>query len=159
MSAGGRPTKFKEEYIELAKNYSLLGAIDEEMAEFFNVSVSTFNKWKKDHPKFSESIRSGKVVADAKVANSLYNRALGYSHPEDKIFNANGEPLVVPTTKHYPPDTKACEFWLKNRQPDKFKDKHEVDHKNNGGSFNAESATTEELIKRAEASRLVEDAS
>lgn len=34
----------------------------------------------------------------------------------------------------------------------------EVNHKNNGSSFSPESATTEELIKRAEATRSIENA-
>jgi hypothetical protein len=51
----------------------------------------------------------------------LFERAKGYSHPEDKIFNNNGEPLIIPTVKHYPPETAACVVWLANRQPNKWK--------------------------------------
>ncbi len=55
----------------------------------------------------------------------MYERATGYSHAEDKIFNDGGEPLIVPTTKHYPPDATSAIFWLKNRQPAKWRDKTE----------------------------------
>ena len=36
--------------------------------------------------------------------------------------------MIVPTTKHYPPDTTAAIFWLKNRQKSKWRDKqdHEI---------------------------------
>jgi hypothetical protein len=62
------------------------------------------------------------------VASKLFHRAIGYEHPEDKIFNNNGEEMVVPTIKHYPPDTTAAIFWLKNRQPDKWRDRQEIDN-------------------------------
>src|SRR5690606_9591061 len=90
-SKGGRPTDYRPEYCELARNYCLLGAKDTELAVFFGVSESTLNLWKKEHPEFSESIKEGKEEADARVAQSLYHRATGYSHPEEKIFNHNGE--------------------------------------------------------------------
>jgi hypothetical protein len=51
---------------------------------------------------------------------------MGYSAPEDKIFNNDGKPLIVPTVKNYPPDTTAVIFWLKNRRPDEWRDK--IDH-------------------------------
>ena len=113
----GRPTNYKKEYDEQAYKLCLLGATDKEMADFFGVSEVTFNAWKKKHPEFLKSLKEGKSVADANVAKSLYLRALGYYHPEDKIFNDNGEPLIVPTVKHYPPDPTAAIFWLKNRKP------------------------------------------
>ena len=40
---------------------------------------------------------------------------MGYEHPEDKIFLHEGKPVIVPTVKHYPPDTTACIFWMKTR--------------------------------------------
>ena len=128
----GRPSDYKEEYAELAYNYCLLGAIDKELAQFFDVSEQTINSWKSKFPEFLESLKKGKAQADAKVAKSLYNRAIGYQHDEDKIFNANGEPLIVHTIKHYPPDPVSAIFWLKNRQPNKWRDKQEIDHTTKG---------------------------
>ena len=111
----GRPTKYCIEYNEQVEKLCKLGATDKQLADFFNVSEATINTWKLKEPDFLESIKKGKLIADAEVANSLYQRALGYEHKEDKIFNDSGSPLVVPTTKHYPPDSTACLFWLKNR--------------------------------------------
>lgn len=127
----GRPTKYKSEYAEQAFKLCLLGATDDRLADFFEVAESTLHLWKKENPEFSEAIKRGKDEADAKVAESLYNRALGYSHPEDKIFNVQGkggpEPMIVPTIKHYPPDATSAIFWLKNRQKEKWRDKTEVE--------------------------------
>ena len=133
MGVAGRPTKFKEEYIELVYKLCLLGATDKEMADILGVTEQTFNNWKIDYPRLFESIKEGKEAADANVANRLYQRAMGYQHPEDKIFNDNGEPLIVPTVKHYPPDPTAAIFWLKNRQPQKWRDKQEIDTNISGG--------------------------
>lgn len=118
----GRPTDYKPEYAEQAYKLCLLGATDKNMADFFEVSETTVNNWKIDHSKFLESLKAGKENADAVMAHSLYHRGKGYSHPEDKIFNNNGIPLIVPTTKFYPPDTTAAIFWLKNRRPDLWRD-------------------------------------
>lgn len=120
-----RPTDFKPEYVELVENYCLLGAIDDELAAFFDVSTQTLNAWKKAHPEFLDAMARGKHMADAKVARKLFHRACGYEHPEDDIRAVNGEIVITPMVKHYPPDTTAGMFWLKNRQRDKWKDKHE----------------------------------
>ena len=131
--ARGRPSSYKKEYVEQVYKLCLLGAVDKEMADIFGVSEQTFNAWKKEHPEFLVSIKEGKEYADANIASRLYQRAMGYEHPEDKIFNDNGEPLVVPTTKHYPPDTAAAIFWLKNRRKDQWRDKHDLEHTGKDG--------------------------
>lgn len=123
----GRPTKYRPENAEQARKLCLLGATDAEMADFFQVEQKTIDNWKKDHPEFLQSITRGKQQADAEVAEKLFERAKGYSHPEDKIFNDNGSAMVVPTVKHYPPDTQAASLWLRNRQPGKWRDKQHLD--------------------------------
>lgn len=124
--AGGRPSKYKDSFPAQAAKLCKLGAIDKDIAEFFEVSEQTINEWKKKHPKFLESLKEAKDDIDRKVERSLFERATGYEHSEDKIFNQNGTPLIVPTTKHYPPETTAAIFWLKNRQPDRWKDSKEI---------------------------------
>lgn len=121
----GRPTKYKPEFAELAYNYALLGATDNQLADFLSVDEATIHRWKQRHPQFCESLKAGKVVADGRVAKSLYQRALGYSHAEEKVFNNQGEILTHSTTKHYPPDPTSIIFWLKNRQPELWREKRE----------------------------------
>lgn len=79
----GRPAKYKEEYDEQVRKLCLLGATDKELADFFNVCEATINNWKNKHPSFLESIKKGKHVADATVAEKLFHRATGYSHGKD----------------------------------------------------------------------------
>lgn len=123
---GGRPTKYRATYAVQVFKLCLLGATDKDMAAFFDVCEATINTWKGEHPKFLDSIRRGRDRADAEVANSLYRRALGYSHPAVKINQYEGVAVVTPYTEHYPPDTPAASLWLRNRQPERWRDKVEL---------------------------------
>lgn len=124
----GRPSKYKEEFVEQAEKLCALGLTDVELAQFFGVSEVTLNAWKSKYPDFLKSLKVGKEHADTRVERSLYQRAIGYSHPEDKIFNDSGKPMIVPTIKHYPPDTTAAIFWLKNRKSADWRDKQDHEH-------------------------------
>lgn len=121
-----RPSKFTEEMPEQAKFLAEKGFTDAELAAFFKVTEQTVNNWKTAHPEFFESLKEGKAVADDKVVASLFHRATGYSHPEVHVSNFQGTITLTPLTKHYPPDTTAAIFWLKNRRPDEWRDKTEV---------------------------------
>lgn len=133
-AGGGRPTLYRPEYAEHARKLCLLGAIDKELADWFDVSEATINVWKLEHVEFSGALKDGKAKADALVAHSLYHRALGYKHDAVKILTvADGENQgshveQVPYTEHYPPDTAAAIFWLKNRRPDLWRDKLTQEH-------------------------------
>jgi len=135
MAEMGRPSLYKEEYNDQAYKLCLLGATDKELADFFDVVEDTINEWKKRYENFSVSIKRGKTIADSNVADKLYQRALGYSHPdvELKVLSdgqGQGSRIEkVDITKHYPPETAAAIFWLKNRQSSKWRDKQEFEHK------------------------------
>ena len=127
MAKPGHPTDYEEAYDELAYKFCLLGATDAQLGEFFGVTEQTINNWKHAHDSFFESILNGKARADAEVADRLFQRAKGYEHDEDKIFQYEGTAVVVPTRKYYPPDTQAASLWLRNRQPSRWRDKQELE--------------------------------
>lgn len=147
----GRPSQFKPEYSEQAYKLCLLGATDAKLANFFSVSEQTINAWKLAHANFLESITRGKEMADAEIAESLFHRAKGYSHPEVHVSNYQGEVILTPLTKHYPPDTPAASLWLRNRQPKVWRDKVEIEHGGiEGGSpIPVHAMSTEDLLKIA----------
>lgn len=125
MAKVGRPTKLTEKMKERLQIVARQGLTEKEMCNVLGITEKTINNWKNKHPEFLQSLKDWKTHADADVEKSLYQRATGYEHPEDKIFNDSGKPLIVPTIKHYPPDATSMIFWLKNRQPKKWRDKTE----------------------------------
>lgn len=119
----GRPSKYRPEFAEQAKKLCALGATDPQLADFFQVALSTVSLWKVQHKEFSDALSIPKAEADAKVEQSLYRRAMGYEHDEVDIRVIDGQIVETPIRKYYPPDTTAMIFWLKNRQPDAWRDK------------------------------------
>ena len=102
----GRPSKFKPEFKEQAAKLAEFGLTDKQMASYFNVTEQTFNNWKNDFPDFFDALKDSKEYADAQVEASLFKKATGYDKDD----------------KHYPPDTTACIFWLKNRKSEEWRD-------------------------------------
>ncbi len=141
--AGGRPTAFRPEYVQQVRQLCLLGATNNDLAAFFKVSTQTVDAWTKAHPEFLEALNDGKRSADEKVAQRLYQRALGYSHKAVKIMQYEGDPVKVDYVEHYPPDTTAAIFWLKNRRPDLWRDTVEKNVVHSGVVTHEHSAVSE----------------
>jgi hypothetical protein len=116
MTGPGRPSLYREQYVEMARNYCRLGAINAELAAFFHVSPRTLDNWLQAHPAFARAVRNGRAVADSAIARRLFERAMGYDHEADRIFLHRGEALTVRQRVHLPPDVGACIFWLRNRR-------------------------------------------
>lgn len=160
---GGRPTKYRPEFVEQARKLAALGAIDREVADFFGVDDATVYRWKHSHPEFCDALKVGKGAADARVEQSLYRRALGYEHEAVKIaVNADGKVTEVPYVERYPPDTTAAIFWLKNRKPEEWRDvKAQEISGPGGGAVRSEidvSNLTPEQLKALASVRLPTDA-
>jgi len=117
MASPGRPTLYKPEYAERARAHCLLGATNAGLADEFEVAPRTIDNWIANIPEFAAAVREGRAVADARVARSLYERAVGYEHTVEQTVLHRGEERKLTNTVHYPPDTGACIFWLRNRQP------------------------------------------
>ena len=138
----GGPTKYKPEYVYKAYKLCLLGHTDEDLANFFEVDVATINRWKNDFPSFCESVREGKVVADANVAEGLYKRAIGFSYDEVTFEKIDSKVHLEVTsagditkddaykkkvvTKMVVPDPGAAMNWLSNRQKDQWRNRQDI---------------------------------
>ena len=128
----GRPTKFNElihaKIVELAEG----GMTEYEIAERVGVSERTIQYWKQRHFDFLHSLKDAKDIADQMVEASLFQRACGYTHPAEKHFLGKGidgesEVITHEYVEHYPPSEVAAIFWLKNRQPERWRDKPEAE--------------------------------
>lgn len=126
MGKTGRPSAYKEEYDEQAyKLCKIEGYTDKDLAEFLGVCETTINAWKDKHPSFLKSIKKGKAEYDDQaVTNALRRRAMGFKRTVEKPTKLG----IVEVLEEVPPDTTACIFWLKNRQPAKWRDKQEHEH-------------------------------
>lgn len=102
------------------------------------VGYTTFKEYLNRFPPIRAALKRGKAPVDYEVENALYKRATGYTVKLKK-------PIKVKTTKritgkgevteerieyadeeqYIPPDTTAQIFWLKNRRPDKWRDKRD----------------------------------
>lgn len=127
---GGRPSKYnKDLHPLLGEALASKGLINPQIAEKMGVSTSTLGKWMKEHEEFSDAIKRGREEPDDLVENSLFRRATGYENDKAvKIFmpaNAK-EPVYAPYTEQVQPDVTACIFWLKNRRPDRWRDKQDI---------------------------------
>lgn len=104
------------------------GLIDKQIAENIGITLSTLYEWKKTYPDISESLKKGKEVVDIQVENALLKRALGYVYEEKKVEVSEDGTKVTKTIKEVVPDTTAQIFWLKNRRPDRWRDKQDIEH-------------------------------
>lgn len=122
----GRPSDWNPALIPAIRILCEKGATDAELAVACGVTPQTINNWKKSKPEFFDTLKDAKAEADQRVERSLYERAIGYSHPSEKVFQYEGKVIRAATVEQYPPDTTAMIFWLKNRRPDLWRDKTEV---------------------------------
>lgn len=93
--------------LTLLRGWARDGLTDEQLAKKMEISPSTLYEWKKRFPEISEALKVSKEPADYKVESSLFQLAIGYVDPEGKW---------------HPPNITAIIFWLKNRQPQKWRE-------------------------------------
>lgn len=139
----------------LVEAWARNGLTDEQIAKNLGISKDTFYKYKKKYADFSDSLKRGKEVIDIEVENALLKRALGYKYDEItkeliKDKKTGKEELLVTkvVTKEVLPDTTAQIFWLKNRKPEEWRDKKDIEHSGNI-SNPYEDLTKEQLLKIA----------
>jgi hypothetical protein len=122
MEGPGRPTLYREEFAEQAYKLCLVGSINADLAKAFEVSPRTIDNWLQSHQAFADAVRRGRLIADGDVAHGLYRRAVGYTYTANKVLQWDGEPFTVPYAVHSPPDVRAAMFWLRNRQPSRWRE-------------------------------------
>lgn len=110
------------------------GLSDKQIAHNIGITQTTLYEWQKRFPELSEALKKGKEVVDREVENALLKRALGYEYDEvtqepvtDKDTGITEMRVTKRVTKQIVPDVTAQIFWLKNRKPEEFRDKRDVE--------------------------------
>jgi transposase-like protein len=125
---GRPPIRYDSElHPAFAKALAIDGLTNEEIAKKLGCSEDTLRKWTKLYPEFFGALKEGKESADSRVELALYTKALGFEVTEKRAVVVGTGPSAkvefVTETRYVPPDNTACIFWLKNRRPDKWRDR------------------------------------
>lgn len=123
MAKGKYQQWIEPEGLTLLEGWARDGLTDEQIASNMGIVPSTLYVWKEKYKEISEALKRGKEVVDYQVENALLKRALGYDCQETRVEKSDDGKKVIQTLKHIPADTTAQIFWLKNRRPDKWRDK------------------------------------
>lgn len=104
------------------------GATQEQLAAFFKVDISTLERWLKEKDDFRGAIKDARDRHDTRVVErSLLERAVGFEAKETKAFVIDGQIVTKDVIKHYPPDATSLIFFLKNRNPERWRDKQDLE--------------------------------
>jgi hypothetical protein len=124
---GGRPTKYDPSMVDRANELcSGAGLTDKQLGTAFGVDEATINRWKQEHEDFREAVLEGKDEFDTRHAEA--KAALGYLYTEIyKELTEEGLIVTKTVTKQAGPNPICLIFWLKNRNPRRWKDKQEQD--------------------------------
>lgn len=156
----GRPSSFDPEFERAAAFLCKHGATDQDLADFFQVTVRTLNRWKIVHPEFAAAIRRGKDITDDRVEDSLYHKAMEREIEQEEAikvkkitYNDAGKKIaeeerveIVTVKRTIPADTTAMIFWLKNRRPDAWRDVHKHEHGRPGDFTTVDKEELERLV-------------
>ena len=121
-----------EEGLQKIEEWARKGLTDEQISHNIGIHPSTLYDWQNRFPEITEALKRGKEVVDQAVENALLKRALGYEYEEVKEITEGNEKgrdrkRIEKTIKHVVPDVTAQIFWLKNRKPNEWRDKKDLD--------------------------------
>ncbi|MBX6333726.1 helix-turn-helix domain-containing protein [Candidatus Saccharibacteria bacterium] len=154
MAKGKYQEWLTPENLTLLEGWARDGLTDEQIAENIGIRRETLYDWKKRYPNISNALKRGKEVIDRQVENALLKRAIGYEYEEEtQEYIPELDRMVVTkrVKKKQAPDVTAQIFWLKNRRPDKWRDKQDIEHSGSvKNEIDMSGLSLEELRKLAE---------
>ena len=131
MAKGKYQKWLEEENLTLLKSWAIKGLTDRQIADCIGIAESTLYEWKKKHSEISEALKKGKEVFDAESVEALHQAGIGHYIEEvytDITIRDGVETKRIRTRKRWiPSNVTALIFWLKNRDPDNWKDRKAVE--------------------------------
>jgi len=134
----GRHTKYSKAMIKKAETYAGSGLNNMEIANNLGISKTSLYEYMVMYTELADAIKNGRAKIIVPILeNALIQQALGgqtfteTTTERDKDGNITSTKTV---NKVMLPNTSAQIFGLKNYAPDKWADRHEVDHKGEIGT-------------------------
>jgi transposase-like protein len=149
-NGGGGPrnqyfAKGIDKKLPIVEGWARDGATIDQIAINIGVNRKTIYDYMKRYPEFKEAIEKGREITDRRVENALYNNAMGQEVWEETQelrpivikgeiqYNEDGtikaEMVTVERKKKFIPGSSTAQiFWLKNRKPNEWRDKQEIQH-------------------------------
>jgi hypothetical protein len=116
------------------------GLTEAQIAHNMGISVSSLADWKNKYPQLLDALKKGKAPVDIEVENALLKSALGHTQIIRKPIKVKTERQIVGEGRYVeehieyaeeevytPPQVLAQIFWLKNRKPDKWREKQVIE--------------------------------
>lgn len=123
------------------------GLTMEQIAYNMNINKTTLYKWQKKSDNLTNALKVSRDSADRQVENALFKNAIGFHYTEEQLTD-DGE--VVEVQKYSKPNTTAQIFWLKNRKPDEWREKQNIEHNGNVNSkIDLSTLSQDDLVKLA----------
>lgn len=158
--SGGQNT-YDPRFALIGRELRASGFTMQEVAVYFDKHESTLYHWMGKYPDFKEAMKQGTETAVHRVANALFETAIGRTYKEQvptKIKQVDYDPdtgkrtqeretvVVTEVEKVQQPNPTAQMFFLKNRAPESWRDKHEITH-----------ASAIDMLSDAEINRLLRE--
>lgn len=129
-----------EEVLTRIKGWAMDGLTEEQIAENLGISLKSLGRWKLDKNEpdglslIGRALKTSKEIADRNVEGALYKSAMGFEYEEiteERKFNPITQTFEMVVTKvvhkKVLPQNTAQIFWLKNRKPQEWRDRREVE--------------------------------
>ena len=135
----GSPYKYETHilpHLEWVRWWRRDGLNQDAIANRLGVGVEFFRKAKQDFPELAKALERGKKWHNKAVESALVARALGYKVQEKEVTittetDDDGKVKTIrkerESIKHWPPETRACETFLYNKDPENYKDRRYID--------------------------------
>lgn len=110
----------------LLESWARDGYTIQDIATRVGVSQQRFRVWMNKYPEIKKAVNNGRELVDYKVENALLKAALGYRTKEVRVATIirNGKTIETQKEtieKEQAPNVSACQCWLYNRVPKKWK--------------------------------------
>lgn len=124
-------TSMVDEWLEadgliLLESWARDGYTVQDIATRIGITQEALRGWMRKYPEIKKAINTGRELVDYKVENALLKAALGYKTKEVRVSTTIRNGKTIETVKEtvereQAPNVSACQVWLYNRVPKKWK--------------------------------------